>query len=386
MKILVHSIYFPPEVGGLETHVLTLCQALQRCGHDITVVTSHSMKGTPKHENFEGVPVVRVYCPNKKLLGWVVTSFFAIPKMWKLSRNADIMHAHTFPSIVPCILPKKFRDKPLIATIHTSHFLRLAKKRFWRKVLKYLLNKPDIILTPSEEIKDISLSIAPEIDAYSLVNAVDINRFKLTKPVIIVKDNEKIIVVPRRLFEKNGVEFAVRALPIVCERFNAHLYLIGMVCERFDAHLYLIGDGPMRSRLEALAEELKLSDRVHFIGAQPNIRMPALLSSADVIVIPSLIEATSVAALESMACERVIVASNVGGLPEIVTDETGFLAEPANPNDLAGKIIKALCLSDEVRIEMGRIARQKVTQRWSTDALAEQVEQYYIKAIEKKSH
>ncbi len=372
MRILVHSIYFPPEVGGLETHVLTLCQALQRCGHDITVVTSHSMKGTPKHENFEGVPVVRVYCPNKKLLGWVVTSFFAIPKMWKLSRNADIMHAHTFPSIVPCILTKKFRNKPLIATIHTSHFLRLAKKRFWRKVLKYLLNKPDIVLTPSEEIKDVSLSIAPKINAYSLVNAVDIDRFKLTKPVIIVKDNEKIIVVPRRLFEKNGVEFAVRALPIVCERFNAHLYLIG--------------DGPMRPRLEALTEELKIKDRIHFIGAQPNSKMPALLSSADVIVIPSLMEATSVAALESMACERVIVASDVGGLPEIVTDETGFLAEPANPNDIADKIVMALSLPEDVRVEMGRIARQKVTQRWSTDVLAEQVEQYYIKAIEKKSH
>jgi len=370
MRILVHSIYFPPEVGGLETHVLTLCQALQRCGHDITVVTSHSMKGTSKYEEFEGVPVVRVYCPNKKFLGWVVTSFFAIPKMWKLSRNADIMHAHTFPSIVPCILPKKFRNKPLIATIHTSHFLRLAKKRFWRKVLGYLLRKPDIVLTPSEEIKDVSLSIAPKIEAYSLVNAVDIDRFKLTKPAIIVKDNEKIIVVPRRLFEKNGVEFAVRALPIVCERFNAHLYLIG--------------DGPMRPRLETLTEELKLSDRVHFIGVQPNSKMPALLSSADVIVIPSLMEATSVAALESMACERVIVASNVGGLPEIVTDETGFLAEPANPNDLADKIVTALSLTEDVKVEMGRIARQKVTQRWSTDALAEQIEQYYLKAIAKK--
>ena len=369
MRILMHSIYFPPEVGGLETHVATLCKALMKRGHDVTVVTSHSIKSAPKFEVYDGIKVHRVFCPKKSTLGWTVTSIAAIPKVYSLSKDIDILHAHTFPSIVPCAPPAKIRKIPFVATIHTSHFLRLAKKAFWRKVLKFLLKKPDIILAPSKEIKDVCVDIAPNIKAYSLINAVDIERFKPTKPVIDRINNEKIIIVPRRLFEKNGVEYAIRALPLVREKVSAHLYLIG--------------DGPLREKLIRLANELGITDFVHFLGAKPNKEMPGYLSSADVVVIPSLIEATSVAALEAMACERVVVASNVGGLPEIVTEKTGKLAQPGDPADLAEKIIEVLLMPDELKANLGRNAREMVVKNWSTDSLAEQVEKIYLEAIKR---
>lgn len=369
MKILVHSIYFHPEVGGLETHVLTLCQALKKRGHSITVVTSHSIPNTPKYEVIDGIHVHRIWCPSKSPIGWIITSFLAIPKMWRISREADIIHSHTFASIVPAILPRWFQKIPLIATLHTSHFLRLAQKTFWKPILRFLIYQPDIIFSASIEICDVAKRLAPKIEAYALVNAVDTERFRPVKPTITRQANEKIIIVPRRLFEKNGVEFAIKALPFIREKI--------------DAHLHIIGDGPLLKELKNLADNLGMTKYVFFHGKKPNIEMPGYLCSADVIVIPSLMEATSVACLEAMACEKPIVASNVGGLPEIVTNDTGKLAEAGNPHDIARKVIEILEMPEEKKLEMGKNARKIVSERWNTDALAETIEKFYIMATER---
>ena len=97
--------------------------------------------------------------------------------------------------------------------------------------------------------------------------------------------------------------------------------------------------------------------------------MPGLLSSGDLAVIPSLMEATSVAALEAMACELPVVASDVGGLPEIVNEEVGGLFEPGNPQALAGAVLQLL---EEGNLrEKGGVARKRVVERWSNDRLAE---------------
>lgn len=366
MNILVHSIYFPPEVGGLETHAYTLAKAQQKKGHSVHVVTSRA-GDYPKKEIMDGINVDRRFCPNKKFTGWVITTLAGMAPMRKMSAWADICHVHTFPSIIPAIALRD-RGVPMVATIHTSHFLRLAKKKFWRKVLRYLLSQPDLILTPSIEIKEVCQDIYPYTPAYAMVNAADTDLFKLTSPAIEKPSpTARMIVVPRRLFEKNGVEYAIRALPTVRKKHNAHLYLVG--------------DGPLRSNLEKLAGKLGIEEYVHFLGAQSHDKMPAILSSAEVIVIPSLMEATSVAGLEAMACERPIVASEVGGLPEIVeNNKTGLLVPPVSPDSLGIAISKILSLPNEQRRIMGKIARNRVVKNWSVDALADQVLGYYQKA------
>ena len=96
----------------------------------------------------------------------------------------------------------------------------------------------------------------------------------------------------------------------------------------------IVGDGPERDNLETLAASLELGRRVEFLGARRHDEMPGLLSSAELAVFPSLIEATSVAALEAMACELPVAASNVGGLPEIVDSDVGGLFEAGNPTHL----------------------------------------------------
>jgi len=367
LNILTHCIYFPPEVGGLETHAFTLAKAMVEMGHSVHVVTSRS-GDFPKSEVMAGVEVERRYCPNKKLSGWVITTLAGIAPMKKRRGWADICHVHTFPSIVPAIGLRK-KGVPLVATLHTSHFLRLAKKSLWRPILRYLLSKPDVILAASEEIRDVALGLCPKKPVYALVNAADVELFRPVKPAIErVSPESKIAVVPRRLFEKNGVEFIVRAMP--------------MILERHDVNLYLLGDGPLKESLQALCIELGVAEKVHFLGARPHSAMPALISSADVIVIPSLIEATSVAGLEAMACERPIVASNVGGLPEIIDSEVGVLVPPMDPKALAKAVSDLLSLPEADLRRMGKAARERVVERWSVPALAKRVLSYYREAAE----
>lgn len=367
MNILLHSIYYPPEVGGLETHVGTLAKEMVRLGHSVHVVTSRS-GNFPKNEIMDGVSVERKYCPNKKITGWGITTFAGIRPIARKANWADICHAHCFPSIIPCEFAHR-KGVPFVATIHTSHFLRLARKPLWRDFLRYLISKPELILAPSKEIRDVCLELQPRKRVYALVNSADTERFQPVEPAIKKPQEDAIIlVVPRRLFEKNGVIFAVKALPLIRQKYNAHIYLIG--------------DGPEREKILSTISELNIAEFVHLIGAQPNELMPGFLSSADIVLIPSLIEATSVAGLESMACERPIVASDVGGLPEIISEETGRLVPSGNPPAIAESVINLLSMPRERLLEMGKIARKKVVDNWSVSALAKTVLAHYDEAKE----
>jgi len=141
-----------------------------------------------------------------------------------------------------------------------------------------------------------------------------------------------------------------------------------LIREQLDAEAILVGDGPERQKLEALAAELGVSGEVRFLGARPNTELPGLFASSDVAVIPSLMEATSVAALEAMACEKPVAASRVGGLPEIVDETVGTLFEPASPPELAAHVV-ALLRRPELA-DVGARARERVVTSWSVARLA----------------
>jgi glycosyltransferase involved in cell wall biosynthesis len=176
------------------------------------------------------------------------------------------------------------------------------------------------------------------------------------------------IIVPRRLFPKNGVEFFIRALPRIVEEVLVEALLVG--------------DGPEREKLEALVGDLGLGGVVRFLGKQPHRRMPALLSSGELAVIPSLMEATSVAGLEAMACGVPVAASNVGGLPEIVDERVGGLFPPGDPEGMAEVIVRLL-RSPELA-EKGRAARERVVAEWSNQRLAQRHVDIYEALLESR--
>jgi glycosyltransferase involved in cell wall biosynthesis len=256
-------------------------------------------------------------------------------------------------------------DIPLVATIHTSHFLTRAEKRFWRPILGRLVRTPDYTLAASQEIAKVAMGLAPGVEVEALANGVETDVFRRIEPTLQVARRPRILV-PRRLFQKNGVEFFVRALP--------------EILESVDVEAVFVGDGPEGPRLKALVGELGIANRVTFLGKQDHSSMPGILSSGDLAVIPSLMEATSVAALESMACELPVLASNVGGLPEIIDDSVGGLFEPGNPKALARAVIEILAAGNLP--ELGRAARCRVKELWSNDRLADRHLEIYSDLLE----
>ncbi|MGH7556001.1 MAG: glycosyltransferase family 4 protein [Longimicrobiales bacterium] len=354
MKVLQQCIYFPPEVGGLESHVYYLCRELVRLGHEVTIVTSRSKPGVNAAEVIDGIRVVRTWFPARKPWGWAAHTFASTPTYLRLARDADVLHAQTFASAPPGMFAKARFGKPLVLTLHTSHFLRLAKKAAWRPILARIIRSADWLLAASEEIRDVALGLYPHPRAEALTNGVDTEMFRAITPVLPRPNGRRRVIVPRRLFEKNGVEYLVRAMPLMRETA--------------DVEAVIVGDGPLRGELETLAQELGVAPYVQFLGARPNDEMPGLLASADVAVIPSLMEATSVAALEAMSCERPVAASNVGGLPEIVDEQVGTLFRPGDPEDLASHVLGLLSRNDLDRL--GTTARHRVVTQWSIERLA----------------
>jgi glycosyltransferase involved in cell wall biosynthesis len=352
----MHCVYFPPEIGGLESHVFHLCRALAGMGHRVSIVTSRSQPGLPRRETMDGVEVHRTWFPGRSPLGWGAHALFSTPATAELARGADILHAQAFASVLPVLLGRRDRRQPVVTTWHTSHFLMRADSGFWRPIFRRMIEAVDHNLAASSEIAQVGERIAPGTRVEALTNGVETERFAPVAPALPAPEaGRRRLVVPRRLFPKNGVEYAVRALPLIAARH--------------DVEMVFVGDGPERARLERLAAELGVADRARFMGAQPNAEMPGLLCSAELAVFPSLMEATSVAALECLSCEVPVAASNVGGLPEIVHDGVGGLFEPADPDSLAARV--GDLLGDPDLPARGARGRREVVASWSNRRLAE---------------
>jgi glycosyltransferase involved in cell wall biosynthesis len=366
VRILQQCIYFPPEVGGLESHAYYLCRELVRQGHHVTMLTSLSLPGMRPRETMDGVDVVRKWFPKRRTpAGWAAHTLASAPHHLRLARRADVLHAQTFASALPAMRARRKLGLPLVITLHTSHFLKLARKPTWKPVLRQIIRSADWLLAASAEIRDVALELHPHPRAEALTNGVDTEMFA---PRGRTPRGRPRVIVPRRLFEKNGVEYFIRALAVARHE------------QPMDA--VLVGDGPERPRLEALVAELGVTDLVTFMGSRPNDEMPALVADADVAIFPSLMEATSVAALEAMSCGVPVAASRVGGLPEIVDETVGTLFEPADPESQAQALVALLRRPDLA--EAGRTARARVVANWSVERLARRHIEIYETLLREK--
>ncbi len=282
----------------------------------------------------------------------------------RLARTSDIFHAHTFACGIPPMINRRRSPRPFVLTLHTSHFLMRADRPMWRNIFRRIIGSCDYLLATSEEIRDVALELYPHPRSEVMTNAVDTARFAPAdgpRP-----SGRRRLVVPRRLFPKNGVEYLVRAMPLMCELV--------------DVEARIVGDGPERDRLTALAAELGVAERVEFFGARSNQEMPALLSDAEIAVIPSLMEATSIAALEAMACGVPVAASAVGGLPEIIDEGVGALFQPADPAALATAVV-GLLRREDLRA-LGKEGRRRVEANWSLQRMVKRHIEIYSELLD----
>ncbi|HKB68171.1 MAG TPA: glycosyltransferase family 4 protein [Pyrinomonadaceae bacterium] len=376
MRVVMLSNSFPPEIGGIQEHVSNLAQTLARQGHQLKIVTVRRNKSERVRDNFAGLDVVRV--PQLNLPKTLTTQYLAITTAlliaMRLRGQADVVHYHTFwPDAFTAFVVNKF--VPTVYTAHESRFLLMAEQPRSRRWLKLALRPFQGILAPSTELLEVTrqLGVSPEMSAF-IANAVDARKFRpdvsgeTVRARYGVPMDHCLILCPRRLVPKNGLEFLIESLPSIRRRFS-------------DVSVLIAGDGPEREKLETRVRELGLHDSVIFAGSRNNDELPEFYAAADIVAIPSLKEATSIAGLEAMASACAVVATNVGGLPEIIEDGvSGLLVPPHDPEALAQAITR-LIESPGLRKQLGLAARARVEQKFTWEQVASETTRAYERAV-----
>ena len=284
--------------------------------------------------------------------------------------NPDLVHAHYATSYGFMAAQSNFH--PLIITGWGADIFDSPKQWIMRQMLQYSFRKADGLSVLSritrEEMKkytDKDVRLIPFGVATEKFNACD-------------RTNRTIVRVGtvRTLTEKYGIEYLIRAFAILRQKLN-HI------------HLDIVGDGPQRGFLEALAVELNVADFITFHGyVNQNSdfeKYKSLLDSFDIFTILSIIDSETfgVASVEASACGLPVVATKVGGLPEVVSDQhTGILVPPKDSIATA-EALEKLIVDKELRHRMGRDGREYVLANYDWKKNVDQMIEFYRSQISK---
>jgi len=292
-------------------------------------------------------------------------AIFELKKIIK-TFQPDLIHCHYASSYG--LLGALSGFKPFVTSVWGNDIYDFPKQSFiHNKAIKFVLQKSDKIFSTSKIMAD-------EIRKYTdkaikvIPFGIDVNVFK--KFDVDKKfDSETIVLgAVKSLSYKYGNETVIQSFKIVKEKLpNLKLKLL------------LVGDGVLRTKLEKLVDELNLNQDVVFLGLIPHSKIPEYHNMIDIHIYPSVWESFGVSNLEAAACEKVQVASNIGGFKEILNDGVdSFLVNPYSPAEFAEKII-LLIENQELRIKMGQAARKNVIENFNwEDNVSAMLEEYNL--------
>jgi glycosyltransferase involved in cell wall biosynthesis len=375
MRILHVNPFFYPYLGGTENYLYELCRRLSR-RHDVSVVTS-KLPGTIDLETIEGIRVHRVKSIVLKKLPAFLPPPFSIPinfrkKFERICReeNPDIIHLHNrfFINFSSVAFWKESLRKPLFLTLHNARPFGISREvdlfgqLFDDIIGARIMRRSDRIIANSRWTLEVTVpEDYPRSQTEVIYNGVDTKKFRRVKTDI--KDRlgcEYLSTTVCRLVEQKGVEYLVRGLRNVTEELKA----------------VIIGRGPELQRLTALSKKLGLEERVIFITSfVEEKKLIEYYSASDLFVLPSLWEPFGIVLVEAMSCGLPVVATRVGGIPEVVGD-CGLMVRPRSPPEIAGAI-NALLSDDRKRKALSRRARKRAEILFDFDTISAQVEASY---------
>ncbi len=385
MKVLVTSDSYLPRLGGAEIYALKLGSFLQKRGHNVRLFTTEK---NPSGVETSPFPVIRrIYRRNP------IAIFRFLLTLYRECREADIVnciYSYKIAAIVGIF--KLFIKKPMVVTLEGLGTLDMpGNSWFYARVLSFYrwfsIRQAEINIAACLEFVDIAKRYTSADKVIYIPNALDIDQFdirpKETALMPAGTEGKMVAATIRRLVPKNGIQFLVEAAPLIVKRFNNIIF-------------FIIGWGKLDDYLKERARALGVGKFFHFVGRIENEDLPRYLNLADVVVFPSTAEATSIACLESMALGKPIIASNVGGYPEMVTDGyNGHLVDltgstnsnydaPMTLGDdkiaaLADAVVTILSNKDKLK-ELGRNSRHLAETKFSWQEKILEIEEAYEKA------
>jgi glycosyltransferase involved in cell wall biosynthesis len=255
----------------------------------------------------------------------------------KDSFDFDLIHAHTvYPDGMAAAWLGRQLCTPVVCTIHGSEVnIYPDETNLTRTVTQKAIKEVDRLVAVSEALKAKTLTLGtPKREICVIPNGVDTSKFahrdrERAREELGLPKNGRVIVYASRLAEAKGLSFLLSALQ--------------MVLDYESCLLVLVGDGHYRDRLVVEVANLGLEDEVIFTGLVSHTEVASWMSASDLVVLPSLSEGSPLPLYEALASGRPIVASRVGGVPEIViNEEYGLLVPPADPDALAQALLRGL--------------------------------------------
>lgn len=251
-------------------------------------------------------------------------SFWAMRQLAAESGGFDLIDAHYFyPDGVAAVLLGKVLNKPVVITARGSDINLIAKFALPRRMICFAANRAVGVVAVSQALKNALIDLGvPASNIHVLRNGVDLDTF-------CPQDRTRVRA-------QLGLEGPALLSVGQLVELKSHDLIIGALLEIPGFTLLIVGDGPERSRLERLTKELKVTNRVRFLGQIPHERLPEIYSAADALVLASSREGWPNVLLEAMACGTPVIGSRVGGIPEILTcPEAGILIAERTPAGVA---------------------------------------------------
>jgi L-malate glycosyltransferase len=290
------------------------------------------------------------------------------------SAGLDLLHVHyAIPHSVSALLARMMaapRKLPFITTLHGTDITLVGNDRSYLPITRFSIEQSDGVTAISHYLRDRT-----------------VKEFEIKRAIEVIPNFVNCDLYKRSEDRSYRAKWAPNGEPVLMhlsnfrpvKRITDAIEIFARVREKMPAKLVMMGDGPDRGAAEYMVRRRRLQKDVFFVGKQD--RVHEKLGQADLFLLPSDLESFGLAALEAMACELPVIATNVGGLPEVVTNGVdGYLVAPRDVESAATRAIEILSRPDRGRA-MGQQARINARRRYCSNDVIPQYEAYYEKVL-----
>ena len=372
-RLPIHIIHIVPSfgIGGMENGIVNLINCADSSRFAFSICSFSPECDSLQRILQNKVPFYILHKQNGN--DWRLP--FHLAQVFR-DHEIDIVHTHGWGTYLEGLLAAKLAGIPTL--IHGEHGLHLLDRR--RRILAYRIFQyaTDQIVTVSHDLRDrfVNKFKVPSYKVKHIMNGVNAQMFSPDAQVrqnkrkeLMVEDDRIVVGAIGRLCEDKDYHTLLRAIALVVQS-------VPHVC------LLIIGEGEQRAELQRLSDELKISDYVRFLGMRTDV--PGLLNAMDIFALTSIREGIPNTILEAMCAKLPIVATNVGGIPEVVVDgKTGLVVNTQQAETVADALIK-LILCPHLRLQMGEAGQRRVQAHFRLESMVQAYERTYLEVIKAK--
>jgi glycosyltransferase involved in cell wall biosynthesis len=359
VPLKVAHIVLSLQAGGLEMLVRNLVQSAAMA--DVSMLVCCLDERGVFADDVEPAGCRVVVLPRKR--GWDLGGIFRLARFFR-NEGITVVHTHSLDPMFYGGLAAWLTGVP--TRIHTQHNIWLTTYG-WKEQLKFFLASKiftKIVAVSEETQRGMQPYHIPALRRLTILNGIDVERFSQPRPTPSLRTSKPFVIgTVARLSPEKGVH---RLLEAFARLHAAYTHV----------QLHVIGDGPERVRLETQAAQLGIASFVTFFGYQKHVE--AFLPALDLFVLPSLTEGIPLALLEAMAARVAVVATAVGGMPEVVVHrESGLLVPPNDPAALQKAIVELMTQPQE-RLRMAEKGSKRIRERFDLAVMAQAYRRLYL--------